>query len=162
MLLLYFEFVCDPEGTDKTDFQVTVIDGWAVSHELQVQYIDKKILKAKHIKLSDLVLLLHKAGILKIRCKLAFTIVKKSVFPIPWDLQRMGSTCSYNQVLSRGHVQDHIIFIPKTEEDRSHQHQDMWNLHDMIYYHVTIITKERKERQTIRQPTMLKGKRTCY
>lgn len=27
MLLLYFEFVCDPEGTDKTDFQVTGIDG---------------------------------------------------------------------------------------------------------------------------------------
>lgn len=36
---------------------------------------------------------------------------------LPWDLQRMDSTFSFDQVLSRGQIQDHIIFVPKTEEN---------------------------------------------
>lgn len=35
---------------------------------------------------------------------------------VPWDLQRMDSTFGFNQIPSRGHDQDHTVFIPKIEK----------------------------------------------
>lgn len=35
---------------------------------------------------------------------------------VPYDFKRMDSTCRFNQVPSRGNIQDDIVFVPKKKD----------------------------------------------
>lgn len=37
-------------------------------------------------------------------------------FSVPWDFKRMDSTGVFDQVPSRGNIQDHIVFVPRGKD----------------------------------------------
>lgn len=39
------------------------------------------------------------------------------LLPVPWDFKRMDSTGSFGQIPPRGHIQGHIVFVPKKKDN---------------------------------------------
>lgn len=36
---------------------------------------------------------------------------------VPWDFKRIDSTGSFGQIPPRGHIQGHIVFVPKRKDN---------------------------------------------